>query len=282
MALQSLEEAAGWIAKSPYVWLSGLRTAAVFLLAWYLYANVGVMTAVSVSMVLAFVLPAFIAGTYGIVAEHESSLAVFRRYAVHGYFRQLLPSLLVFLIAWVISQFISYLLMMSGFGLMASAQVATFVFIPVVFFCYFADVTAVVNEKRVFASVKDSFLRVMNGSFSVAIFYLVNVALLIAVSFIGSSVFAALATDAFLPLASMTEAELLSLGPMELLAIMSAPEVVFAGFTALAVCAVIFVPLFTLYKACYFSKTSALVLPDVQAAEPEGEYDEKGRWYKYK
>lgn len=282
MALQSLEEAAGWIAKSPYVWLSGLWTAAVFLLAWYLYANVGVMTAVSVSMVLAFVLPAFIAGTYGIVAEHESSLAVFRRYAVHGYFRQLLPSLLVFLIAWVISQFISYLLMMSGFGLMESAQVVMFVFIPVVFFCYFADVTAVVNEKRVFASVKDSFLRVMNGSFSVAIFYLVNVALLIAVSFIGSPVFAALATDAFLPLASMTEAELLSLGPMELLAIMSAPEVVFAVFTALVVCAVIFVPLFTLYKACYFSKTSALVLPDVQAAEPEGEYDEKGRWYKYK
>ncbi|MCQ2356638.1 MAG: hypothetical protein MJ014_06490, partial [Methanocorpusculum sp.] len=255
MALQSLEEAAGWMAKSPYVWLSGLWTAAVLLLAWYLYANVGVMTAVSVAMVLAFVLPALIAGTYGIVAEHESSLAVFRRYAVHGYFRQLLPSLLVFLIAWVISQFISYLLMMSGFGLMASAQVATFVFIPVVFFCYFADVTAVVNEKRVFASVKDSFLRVMNGSFSVAIFYLVNVALLIAVSFIGSSVFAALATDAFLPLASMTEAELLSLGPVELLAIMSAPEVVFAGFTALAVCAVIFVPLFTLYKACYFAKT---------------------------
>ena len=56
----------------------------------------------------------------------------------------------------------------------------------------------------------------------------------------------------------------------------------FAGFTALAVCAVIFVPLFTLYKACYFAKTSALVLPDVPAAEPEGEYDEKGRWYKYK
>ncbi|MCZ0863251.1 hypothetical protein [Methanocorpusculum vombati] len=282
MALQSLGEAAGWMVKSPYVWLSGLWTAAVLLLFWYLYANVGVMTAVSVAMVLAFMLPALIAGTYGIVAEHESSFAVFRRYAVHGYFRQLLPSLLVFLIAWVISQFISYLLMTFGFGLTASAQVAMFVFIPVVFFCYFADVTAVVNEKRVFASVKDSFLRVMNGSFSVAIFYLVNVALLIAASFIGSFVFAALATDAFLPLASMTEAELLSLTPDELLAIMSAPEVVFAGFTTLAVCAVIFVPLFTLYKACYFAKTSALVLPDVPAAEPEGEYDEKGRWYKYK
>ncbi|MCZ0859978.1 hypothetical protein O0S10_01885 [Methanocorpusculum sp. MG] len=282
MALQSLGEAAGWMAKSPYVWLSGLWTAAVLLLAWYLYEGVGIMTAVSVALVLAFVLPALIAGTYGVVAEGESSFRVFRRYAVHGYFRQLLPSILVFLIAWVISQFVSYILMTFGLGLAASAQVAMFVFIPVVFFCYFADVTAVVNEKRVFASVKDSFLRVMNGSFSVAVFYLVNVVLLIAVSFIGSFVFAAFAADAFLPFTSMTEAELLSLTPDELLAIMSAPEVMFAGFAAIAVCAVFFVPLFTLYKVCYFAKTSALVLPDATVAEPEGEYDEKGRWYKYK
>lgn len=280
MALQSLGEAAGWMTKSPYVWLSGLWTAAVLLTGWYLYVNVGIMTAVSVAAVLAFVLPALIAGTYGIVAEKKSSFGIFRRYAVHGYFRQLLPSLLVFLIAWVISQFITYILMTFGFGMAASAQVAMFVFIPVVFFCYFADVTAVINEMRIFSSVKDSFLRVMNGSFSVAVFYLVNVALLIAASFIGSFVFAAIAADAFLPFATMTEAELLSLTPEELLAIMSAPEVVFAGVAAFTVCAIFFVPLFTLYKVCYFGKTSVLVLPEA-AAEPEGEYDEKGRWYKY-
>ncbi|HJJ99530.1 MAG TPA: hypothetical protein O0X23_04940 [Methanocorpusculum sp.] len=274
VVLQSLGEAAGWMAKSPYVWLSGLWTATVLLLAWYLYANFGVTTAVSVTMVLAFVLPALIAGTYGIIAEHESSFAVFRRYAVHGYFRQLLPLLLVNLIAWTISNFIASILMMSGFDLTASIQVAMFVFIPVVFFCYFADVTAVMNEKRVFASVKDSFLLVMNGSFSVAIFYLVNATLLIAISRIWRVIFA--------ELAPMTEAEFLSLTPDKLLAVMPAPEVVFAVSTALAVCAVISVPLFTLYKACYFAKTVHLVLPDVTTAEPEGEYDEKGRWYKYK
>lgn len=281
MVLQSLEKAAEWMVKSPYVWLSGLWTAVVLLLCGYLYVHVGIMTAVSVAVVLAFVLPALIAGTYGIVTENASSFCIFRRYAVHGYFRCLLPTILAFLIAGVISQFISYLLLMVGMNLMASAQMAMFVFIPVVFFCYFADMTAVVNELHVFASVKDSFLRVMNGSFSVAVFYLVNVALLIAAAFIGSFVMAALAAEQFLPFASMTEAELLALTPEQMLEIMSALEIMFSGFAALAVCAVIFVPLFTLYKACYFAKTAVLVLPEVET-ELEGEFDEKGRWYKYK
>ena len=281
MAVQSLGEAVGWMLRSPYVWLSGLWTAAVLLLAWYLYTNIGIMTAFSVAFVLAFVLPALIAGTYGIVAESESSFRVFRRYAVCCYFRQLLTSILVFLIAWVFSQFISYMLLVLGFGMGASMQVALFVFIPVIFFCYFADVTAVINEKRIFASVKDSFLRVANGSFSLAVFYLINIGLLILASFVLSLVFAVFAGDALLPVASMTEAELLSLSQDELLALMSAPEVVFAGFAAFAVCAVFFVPLFTLYKVCFFGRTAALVLPDVNLREPVGEYDEKGRWYKY-
>lgn len=281
MAVQSLGEAVGWMLRSPYVWLSGLWTAAILLISWYLYTNIGIMTAFSVAFVLAFVLPALIAGTYGIVAESESSFRVFRRYAVCCYFRQLLTSILVFLIAWVFSQFISYMLLVLGFGMGASMQVALFVFIPVIFFCYFADVTAVINEKRIFASVKDSFLRVANGSFSLAVFYLINIGLLILASFVLSLVFAVFAGDALLPVASMTEAELLSLSQDELLAIMSAPEVVFAGFAAFAVCAVFFVPLFTLYKVCFFGRTAALVLPDVNLREPVGEYDEKGRWYKY-
>lgn len=281
MAVQSLGEAVGWMLRSPYVWLSGLWTAAILLISWYLYTNIGIMTAFSVAFVLAFVLPALIAGTYGIVAESESSFRVFRRYAVCCYFRQLLTSILVFLIAWVFSQFISYMLLVLGFGMGASMQVALFVFIPVIFFCYFADVTAVINEKRIFASVKDSFLRVANGSFSLAVFYLINIGLLILASFVLSLVFAVFAGDALLPVASMTEAELLSLSQDELLALMSAPEVVFAGFAAFAVCAVFFVPLFTLYKVCFFGRTAALVLPDVNLREPVGEYDEKGRWYKY-
>jgi hypothetical protein len=269
------------MAKSPYVWLSGLWAAGVLLIVWYLYSGVGgAMMEILVAMALAFVFPAFIAGTYGIVAEDESSLCVFWRYAIRGYFRQFLSSVLVFLIAWSLLQFVFYVLLTFGFEALTSAQMAMFVFIPVVFFCYFSDVIAVVNKKHVFASVRDSFLWVLNGSFSVVIFHLVNFVLLFMVSFVGSVVFAAFTMDAFLPFASMSEAELLSMAYDEFFVVVSTPEVVFAGFVTLAVCAVFFVPLFTLYKACYFVTTSALSLLEIPK-DPEGAYDEKGRWYKY-
>jgi hypothetical protein len=186
----------------------------------------------------------------------------------------------VFLIAWSLLQFVFYALLIFGFEALASVQMAMFVFIPVTFFCYFADVIAVVNKKHVFASVRDSFLRVLNGSFSVVIFYLVNFVLLFIVSFVGSVVFAAFTMDAFLPFASMSEAELLSMTYDEFFVVVSTPEVIFAGFVALAACAVFFVPLFTLYKACYFVTTSALAFSEIPK-DPKGAYDEKGRWYKY-
>ncbi|MDR0438807.1 MAG: hypothetical protein LBH02_01125 [Methanocalculaceae archaeon] len=281
MVFHSLGKAAGWMAKSPYVWLSGLWAAVVPLIAWYLYESFGgAMVTILVAMALMLVFPALIAGTYGVVAEDESSLCVFRRYAIHGYFRQLLSSILMFLIAWFLLQFVFYVLLAFGFEIVTSAQMATFVFIPVMFFCYFADVIAVVNKKHAFASVKNSFLLVLNGSLSVVIFHLVNFVLMIMVSVVGSVVFAAFTMDTFLPLASMTETELLSMTYDEFLVIVSTSEVVFAGFAALAMCVVFFVPLFTLYKACYFVTTSALALSDI-SKDPVGMYDEKGRWYKY-
>jgi hypothetical protein len=269
------------MAKSPYVWFSGLWAAGVLLIAWYLYDSVGgAMMEILVAMTLVFVFPAFIAGTYGIVAEDESSFCVFWRYAIRGYFRQFLSSVLVFLIAWSLLQFVFYALLTFGFEALMSAQMAMFVFIPVTFFCYFADVIAVVNKKHVFASVRDSFLWVLNGSFSVVIFHLVNFVLLFTVSFVGSVVFAVFTIDAFPPFASMSEAELLSMTYDEFFLVVSTPEMVFAGFAALAVCAIFFVPLFTLYKACYFVTISDRVFSEIPT-DSEGAYDEKGRWYKY-
>ncbi|HJK01063.1 MAG TPA: hypothetical protein O0X73_02000 [Methanocorpusculum sp.] len=285
MTLQSLRDAVNWMTMSPYVWMSGLWTATIILLSWYLYTNTGMITAISAALGLAFGIPAMIAGTYGIVLENESSYEIFRKYAVHCYFQQLLPSLLMFLIPWIISEFIFSLLMIANFDLIVSTQIAMFVFVPVVFFCYFSDVTAVMNDKRVFESIKDSFLIVINGSSSMATFYMMNITLMMIGSFCGSFIFSMFATDACLPIASMTDADILSMTPVELLAIISAPEIIFSGFMALTICAVIFVPLITLYKACFFAKIRSherLEIDNGTDAESNGEYDEKGRWYKYK
>lgn len=279
MVLKSLGEALGYLGKTPLVWTPGIAAAGIILLGYWLFQQVGVLTASSVGFVLLFILPFLLAGTYGIISEDTKSFSVFRRYAVTGYFRCLLPILLTFLLAYLFSQFIAYLLMLTGMNLMSAANVAMFIFIPVVFFCYFADVTAVVNNQRMFQSLKDSALRVMNGSFSIAVFYLVNVVILIAGSILASFIWTALAADELLPLTQMTQEELLAMTQDELFAMMTSPEIVFASAVALAVCALILVPLFVTYKACYFKRTSPVLL--TAPPETDGAYDEKGRWYKY-
>ncbi len=280
MVLKSLGEAFGYLGKNPLVWTPGVAAAGIILIGYLLFQQIGILTASAVVFVLLFILPFLLAGVYGIISEETGSFSVFRHYAVTGYFRCLLPILLTFLLAYLVSQFITYLLMLMGMSLMSAANIAMFIFIPVVFFCYFADVTAVVNDLRMFQSLKDSALRVMNGSFSIAVFYLVNVGILIAGSFAALFLWAALAADELFPLTQMTQEELLAMTQDELLAMMTSPEVVFASAVTLAVCALILVPLFTVYKACYFKRTSPFLMA-AAPSETEGEYDEKGRWYKY-
>jgi hypothetical protein len=79
----------------------------------------------------------------------------------------------------------------------------------------------------------------------------------------------------------MTEAEILALSQAELLALFAAPEILSSGAIALAVCCLMFVPVFVSYKACFYKHH----LLDLSSREPqeseEGSFDEKGRWYKY-
>ena len=110
-----------------------------------------------------------------------------------------------------------------------------------------------------------------------------NVVILFAASFAASFIWTILAADQLMPLMHMTESELLAMTPEQILALFAAPEIIFASFATLALCALVLVPLFTVYKAVYFKKTAVVAFPERQAeqAVEEGEYDEKGRWYKY-
>lgn len=296
MVFKSLGEAFGYLVKTPLVWLIGLVTALILLLSYYVYEMVGLLTASSVFLVFIFMLPAVLAGTYGIIYENSTSFSVFKNYALKGYFRCLLPLLITGILAFVISQFIAYLLMLTGLSFASAAQFTMFIYVPIFFFCYFADISAVVNNLRVFESLKDSALRVLNNSLSVAGYYLVNILYMILAMILGSFVWAALATEPLLHMMNVTETELLSYSQEELMAfsqtfgqdigmaLFTDPSIIFATVVAGVFMAIVFLPLFVAYKACYFKKTSPFAFPDVtpEMMEPEGEYDEKGRWYKYK
>lgn len=292
MVLKSLGEAFGHLVKTPLLWLIGIVSAVILLVSYVVYEEVGLLTASSLFIVLLFMLPAVLSGVYGVVYENTNSFSVFKRYALSGYFRCLLPLLLTIVLAFVFSQFIAYLLMLFGVEYAAALQIGMFIYVPLFFFFYFADISAVVNNLRMFQSLKDSTLRVLNGSFSVTGYYLVNIVFMFLAMFMGSFVWAAFAAEPLLSLMDVTEEQLLSYSQEELMelsqsldpSVFADPSLMFAGILAVMFMALVFLPIITAYKVCYFKKTAPFELPELtpEMLEPEGEYDDKGRWFKYK
>ena len=133
-------------------------------------------------------------------------------------------------------------------------------------------------------AVKDSARRVALGSFSITVFYLMNIAVIFFASFVLSMVMSFVGFEALLPLAEMTEEALLALTPEELVTLVMTPEIIQASFVSLAITAFIFVPFFVSYKTYFFKRMLTVYNGSAvqHTAEEDGEYDEKGRWFKYK
>lgn len=162
--------------------------------------------------------------------------------------------------------------------------VSLFVVIPLVFFCYFADITAIRHNLTMGQAVKDSAKRVSAGSFSITAFYLMNIALLFFASFFMSLVMSFVGFEALMPLTELTEEAVASMPLEELTALVLTPEVIFATVISLAVTALVFVPFFVSFKTYFFKRMLTVYNGSAyhRAQEEDGEYDEKGRWFKYK
>ncbi len=177
MALKSLSEALGLLVKKPIVWMPGLFAAFAIMFTYYMYTLFGVTAALACGIALLVIFPAFLAGTYGVIIGDKAASSDFRKYAAYGYFRCLIPNIVVFLIGYVLSNTLTYFLLMLGISVDVAFYFSIFLIIPLVFFFYFADITAMVNNLAAFRAIKDSALRVTTGSISVTAFYLFNVAL---------------------------------------------------------------------------------------------------------
>lgn len=281
MALKSLSEAVSLLLKKPLVWMPGMFAAFAILFIYYMYTLFGSSVALPIGIGLLVIFPAFLAGTYGVIVGDKSSSADFRKYAAYGYFRCLIPNLVIIMLGFLLSNTLTYILLMVGLSVDVALYFSIFLVIPLVFFFYFADITAMVNNFPAFRALKDSVVKVTTGSFHITAFYLFNIALFFAASFIFSAMWSLLAVDALLPISQMTQGEILALSQNELIALFMAPEILSSGFLALAVCASIFIPIVVSYKACFFKRNLLKLEAEPKAEEQQGSFDADGRWYKY-
>ncbi|HJJ51102.1 MAG TPA: hypothetical protein O0X01_06250 [Methanocorpusculum sp.] len=281
MALKSLSEALGLLIKKPLVWMPGFFASFAILFTYYMYTIFDYSVAFAIGIGLLVMFPAFLAGTYGIIVGDKSTSSDFRKYAAYGYFRCLIPNLVIIMLGFLLSNTLTYILLMVGLSVDAALYFSIFLVIPLVFFFYFSDISAMVNNFPAFRALKDSAVKVTTGSVHITAFYLFNVALFFAASFIFTAIWSFLAVDALLPISQMTQGEILALSQTELVALFTAPEILSSGCIALAVCACIFVPLVVSYKACFFKRNLLKLETEPKAEEQQGSFDKDGRWYKY-
>ncbi|MCC7564872.1 MAG: hypothetical protein KO206_01150, partial [Methanomicrobiaceae archaeon] len=154
------------------------------------------------------------------------------------------------------------------------------VLVPFIFFTYFYDTAAVFEDRKVFDSIRRSVEFVLNNAGGVILFYIANILILLGVVFAGVIVWTLLLAEKLEPLIGMTTAEIQELMPQDILSLIGADGIVITAAIYALVALVSTTILYT-YKACFYRRLSAGTAALENGGMIGGEYDEKGRWYKY-
>ena len=273
MTLESLKDAVGLL-RHPVIWSVGLVMGGFLFATATIAVSGGVFYAEPLMLLLSLVIPFLAGGIYGTVRDEAFSAGAFVQSGKTYYFRILLPWLVIIFAAILTVFLLAIPLALLGAGAAAGMAPLLFgVLISIVFFTFFYDTVAVFEGTNVFESIRRSIEFVMNNLGRTILFYLANVIIFIALvcRFL---VWTVLLIDKLEPLTSMSPTEIQAMMPQDILALIGTEGIwIISGVTAVVI--VLFLAFLYAYKVSFFRNHAegTRVL--------QGEYDEKGRWYKY-
>lgn len=276
MTLKSITGAAGLLRQHPILWLIGLVMGVLAVLNLVIPLYGGAFYTQPLAILQVLVMPFLVGGVYGTIRTENFSMSTFVESGKTYYFRILLPSLVIFFAVILTVILLAIPLALIGTGAAATMTPLLFgVILSIAFFTFFYDTAAVFEETGVFESIRRSVEFVMNNIGSVLVFYLVNIVAFAALGFFSLFAWTALLLEKLEPLTTMRPEELQAVMPEDLLALIGT-EGIWISAIIYAVVIVLFSVFLYAYKASFF-KNHAGAVQQVQ----QGEYDEKGRWYKY-
>jgi hypothetical protein len=276
MALASLRSALDLL-RSPAAWLPGLALgffAAGCVIIQY-FAGLFVAERLFVLELVTF--PFFIAGLMGLARSGERSFSSFASRGVSGYFRVLLPSLVILFAVLLTVLLILFPLMALGIAEAALSFTILSVAISILFFTSFYDAAAIIEDRGVFDSIRRSVEFVLRRTGDCVVFYLVSISLLFLVFFGALVAWTASLYDHLSPLASLESTELAAFSLEEFNALLGVDGILITSFFLFLALAVSISIVYT-FKACLFRDLSE---GSSEGQPTAGEYDSKGRYYKY-
>jgi hypothetical protein len=280
MAIAELKEAITLLRKIPSLWVPGIVGGILAAAVWVSLNISGTFFASRLLVISLLVLHLFTTGILVLIRDREGTTKTMLAGGIKYYFRVLLPLLvIVFCIMLVLTVVMVTVSLIGNTIDPAILSALAFGFmIPAVVLTFFYDAAAVFEDKKVFESVQRSAHVVMTRINEVIVFLLVGVVMTFLIVFTLMIVWEAFLFDKLEPITRYNETQLQAFTP-DLFIGMIGPEGMWITALMLFIGVFLLVPVLYSYKACFFRSLAGNVVITQQPIA--GEYDSKGRWYKY-
>lgn len=280
MALEELKEAIRCVRQLPALWIPGCIAGLLAGALWILYNLYGSFYASRLVVISGLAMVLFVAGSYAVIHSSDKNAGTLLTKGAHYYFRVLLPLLVIAFATLLVFVLIVVTATLATGGtpdVLVLALTSLFIMIPTLFLTFFSDTAAVFEDTRVFDSIRRSIELAFTHAGEVIAFYLVCAILCFVDFFLCSVIWEAFLYNQLQPLTTYNETQLASITPSEL-ARMIGPDGMWITAVMIFIGIALLLPLLLAYKATVFKKIAGSAVP---VRETIGEYDSKGRWYKY-
>jgi hypothetical protein len=280
MAIAELKEAITLLRQIPSLWVSGIVGGILAAAVWVSLNLSGEFFASRLFVISLLVLHLFTTGILVLVRDRQGSTKTMLAGGIKYYFRVLLPQLVIVFCIMLVMTVVMITIGLIGNTLDPSllSALAFGFMIPAVVLTFFYDTAAVFEDKKVFESVRRSAQLVMTRINEVTVFLLVGVAATFLIVFMLMIVWEAFLFDKLEPITRYNETQLQAFTP-DLFIGMIGPEGIWITALMLFIGVFLLVPILFTYKACFFRSLARGM--EITQQPTTGEYDSKGRWYKY-
>ncbi|MEN6395117.1 MAG: hypothetical protein ABFC78_01380 [Methanoregula sp.] len=283
MVLKELQESARVVWQTPVLWVTGIVAGLLGAVLWITLNLSGTFFTSRLVIIAGLVMVLFVAGTFGLLKKNEKGAGTMMREGARYYFRVLLPWLVILFILMLVFVVITTVMMIFSGGSTvyeAAGLYAIFFMVPTVFMAFFCDAAAVYEDLRVFSSIRQSLVMVSRNTWKVLGFYVTCCVLAFIDFFVFAIIWEGLLFDKLEPLTHYNETQLAAFTPEQLVS-MIGPDGMWITALIIFFCLVFLVPLLLTFKATFYRSLGIESRPAATIQQTTGEFDSKGRWYKY-
>ncbi len=280
MVFTELKEALDLLRRIPVLWVPGLVTGALAAILWLISNAEGSFFASRLVLIFSLIAIFLLAGNYAVIRNGSGSIRELFTGGMQYFFRVLLPLLVLIFCTLILVALVMITLSFGGAPANAEFMGVFFIciLVPVAFLTIFFDAAAVFEDRGVFDAIRRSIELVTVQSVRVFKFYIISAAVFCGITFSLMIVWEVALYDKLEPLTRFNETQVAAFTPDQLAGMIGTEGTVitavclFLGFLVL-------LPILSAYKACFFR---TLTRDSVSIDKPvTGEFDSKGRWYKY-